>query len=104
MISTLEGSTYSVLVTNRKLNEFAAAFPCNGLDLESEYLFQFDARNGDLVEVTALRDGERPDDISEQEDGEALRVLSEDAGLTGAEQLGLRDVIAIRYGEAALAF
>lgn len=104
MISTLEGSTYSVLVTNGKLNEFAATFPCHGLDLDSEYLFQFDSRNGDLVDVTVLRDGERPDDVSEQEDGAALRVLSEDAGLTGAEQLGLRDVIAIRYGEPALAF
>lgn len=103
MISTLEGITYTVLVTNKELNDFASSFPCHGLDLDSEYLFEFDARNGDLVDITVLRDGVRPDAVREEEDREGLRALSEDATLTGAEELGLRDVIAIRYGQDALA-
>lgn len=103
MISTLEGNTYKVVVTNRELNEFAASFPCHGLNLDSEYSFEFDTRNGDLVDITVLRDRGVPDTIHEGEDGEALRVLAEDATLAGAEFLGLRDVIAIRFGQDAMA-
>jgi hypothetical protein len=103
MISTLEGRHFSVLVTNQEVNEFARNFPCHGLDLDAEYLFQFDVRNGDLVDITVLRDGEIPESPREDEDTEGLRVLSEDATLVGAEELGLRDVIGLRFGHEALA-
>jgi hypothetical protein len=103
MICTLQGATYSVLVPNDEVIKFAATWPCHGLDLDSEYLFDFDARNGDIVGTTVLRDGMRPDSVHDDEDGEALRALSEDAGLTGAEKLGLPDVIGMRFGEAAMA-
>jgi hypothetical protein len=103
MISTLSGIHYSVLVLNEEVINFAAAWPCHGLDLEAEYLFDFDSRNGDLVDVTVLRCGTRPDEMRGDENGEALRVLSDDASLAGAEELGLRDALAIRFGEAALA-
>ncbi len=103
MISTLSGVNYSVLVSNLEVIDFAASWPCHGLDLDAEYLFDFDSRNGDLVDVTVLRDGMRPDKTRDDEDGEALRALSEDAGLTGAEELGLRDILLIRFGEAAMA-
>jgi hypothetical protein len=103
MISTLQGVTYSVLVTNEEVIKFASSWPCHGLDLDAEYLFDFDARNGDIADITVLRSGLRPDTVQGDEDGEALRVLSEDAALTGAEELELRDVIFIRFGEPALA-
>lgn len=102
MISTLEGSCFSVTVTNAEVNSFAATWPCHNLDLDSEYVFQFDARNGDLIDLSALRDGVALDDVAEHEDGDALRVLSDDACLTGAEELGLRDVLAIRFGQDAV--
>ena len=99
MICTLEGTSYSVTVTSAEVISFAATWPCHGLDLDSEYVFQFDARNGDLVEVSALRDGIRLDDVTEDEDGSALGALCDDACLTGAEELGLRDVLGIRFGQ-----
>lgn len=102
MISTLERTSFSVTVTNAEVNSFAATWPCHGLDLDSEYVFQFDARNGDLIEVSALRNGVTPDDITENEDGQALGVLCDDACLTGADELGLRDVLAIRFGADAV--
>jgi hypothetical protein len=98
MICTLNGSCYTVTVTNAEVNAFARTYPCHGLDLDADYVFQFDARNGDLLEVSALRDGERLEDVTEEEDGGALSALSEDATLTGAEELGLRDVLGIRFG------
>jgi hypothetical protein len=103
MDCTLNGTTYEVLVTNAELITFAQSFPCHGLDLDSEYVFQFDSKNGDLVDLSVLRDGVRPESVSEEEDGEGLRCLSEDAGLAGAEQLGLQDVIAIRFSGALVA-
>lgn len=102
MICTLEGTTYTVLVTNKEVCEFAATWPCHGFDTDAEYQFQFDARNGDLIDIAALRDGINEDQIGEDEDGGWLAALSEDATLTGAEQLGLTDVIAIRYGDMSL--
>ncbi|NTF17767.1 hypothetical protein G6L37_05090 [Agrobacterium rubi] len=101
MISELFGSVYTVTVTSADVNTFAASFPCHGLDLDAEYVFEFDVRNGDLVAMSALRDGVKLDDVGEDEDGEGLRVLTEDAGLTGAEHLGLRDVLLIRFGQEA---
>lgn len=97
MICELHGSVYSVLVTNAEVCDFARSWPANRLDTNGEYLFQFDARNGDLVDVSAV-DGEGATrDILKEEDGDWLSALSDDATLVGAEQLGLVDVMAIRY-------
>lgn len=101
MISTLEGTCYTVLVTNKEVCDFASSWPCNRLDTDAEYQFQFDARNGDLIDICALRDGVTESRISKDEDGEWLAALSEDATLIGAEQLGLADVVAIRFGNLA---
>lgn len=102
MKSELKGGYYEVLVTNADLIKFADQFPCHGLDLDAEYVFLFDARNGDLVEMSALRDGMIPDCVTEEENGAGLVALGEDAGLTGAEQLGLQDVLAMKYTGALL--
>lgn len=99
MISSLSGSSYTVLITNREVREFSRAWPCNGLDTDAEYRFEFDARNGDLIDLCAMRDGITEDRISEEEDGSWMAALSEDATLVGAEALGLREVVAIRFGD-----
>jgi hypothetical protein len=97
MICELHGSVYTVLVTNAEVCEFARSWPANRLDTDGEYIFQFDARNGDLVDVSAMTDEGIARDILEDEDGDWLAALSNDATLVGAEALGLIDVVAIRY-------
>lgn len=101
MISELKGSVYQVLVTNSDVCEFARSWPCHGLDTDAQYLFEFDARNGDLISASALDENGVERDFFEGESGSALVALSEDATLTGAEQLNLVDVIAIRYPDLA---
>lgn len=99
MIATLEGSIYTVTATNRDVCDFAATWPCHGLDTDCEYVFQFSASTGDIVDVNAIRDSGQLEATAENEDGEALKALSEEAGRYGAEQLGLQDVLSIRYGD-----
>jgi len=93
MKAELAGSCYTVTAEPEDVASFTATWPCSGLDPDCSYRFEFSASNGDLVDVTASRDGKPVD----HEDGSALVALSEDAGRFGAEQLGLEDVLAIRW-------
>lgn len=97
MICELHGSVYTVTVTNAELCDFARSWPCSRFDTDGEYLFQYDVRNGDLVDLSAVSADGKERQIGEDEDGEWMAALSEEAGMVGADELGLRDVIAIRY-------
>lgn len=95
MRATLNGSFYTVVAEVDDVRGLASKWPCHGLNLDAEYTFEFSAGNGDIVDLSATEDGRAIG--TEDSDGEALRVLSEDAGRFGAEQLGLESVLAIRY-------
>lgn len=97
MHAELNGSTYTVTATSKDVCDFAAAWPCHGLDTDSEYVFEFSSANGDLVDLNALRAG-RLESLKDGEDGAALAALSEDACRAGAEQLGLNEIIAVHFG------
>lgn len=99
MISELHETVYTVHVTNAEVCAFARSWPCHNLDTDGEYLFEFDRRNGDLVAVDAVTPDGGLRQIAEEEDGGWLSALCDDAMLEGAEDLGLSDVIAIRYGD-----
>lgn len=99
MICELHGSVYTVTVTNAELCDFARSWPANRFDTDGEYLFQYDARNGDLVDLSAVSADGMEREIGEEEDGDWMAALSEEAGMVGAETLGLRDVMAVRYPE-----
>jgi hypothetical protein len=77
---------------------FARRWPCHNFDLDAEYVFEFDANNGDLVDVDKYIDGKYtvPE---ETEDGPEFVALSEDACEFGARELGLSSVLEIRFGE-----
>lgn len=61
------GCFHSVRVTRREVEAFKRSWPCSGLP-ERSFWFQFDKRNGDLV------------DLSPSEyDGADLLALSQDA-------------------------
>lgn len=98
MKAVLKGSHYSVTVPIDELLMFAKQWPCHNLDLDAEYVFECDARNGDLVEIGKFVDGGYVS-TDDAEDGPALLALSEEAGEFGARDLNLTDVLAIRYGE-----
>lgn len=99
MIATLGNSTYSVVATVDDVRAFAASWPCSGLDLDCGFLFEFSASNGDLVDLEVVRDGKAVPH-EEGDDGAALAAMSEDACRFGAEELGLKDVLAIHFGDA----
>ncbi len=65
------GCFYSVAVSRAEVEAFKATWPCSGLP-DRAIWFQFDKRNGDLVDI-------RPSDI----DGEDLLALSHDAQAYG---------------------
>lgn len=68
------GSCYNVQVSKAEVEAFKAKWPCS--DFPSRAItFQFDKRNGDLVDIW-------PD--SSKFDGPALVALSEDAQAFGA--------------------
>lgn len=90
------GAEYSVSVDKDDVVAFMRSWPCSGLDADASYRFVFSASNGDLVDLTVTR-GDGHVDTTESEDGPALLALSEDAGRFGAEELGLEEVIAIRF-------
>jgi len=95
MQAEMKGGNYRVVVDESEVAEFMKSWPASGLDRETEYTFEFSAMNGDLVDIEARSENELRS-LHEDEGGEALRVLSEDAGKFGALELGLDDVIAIR--------
>lgn len=94
MRASLSGSYYTVVAGTDDIRGLAEQWPCHGLNLDAEYAFEFSAKNGDLVDVTATEDG-KPFDADD--DGGALAALCDDAGRFGAEHLALDDVLAIRY-------
>ena len=94
-------SSYTVVVDVEDVRAFAASWPCSGLDTDASYGFTFSSGNGDLVDTEMTVDGRTTD--TSGSDGPALAALSEDAGLFGARELGLEDVLAIRYPDVASA-
>jgi len=75
------GCFYTVTVTTREVEAFARRWPCSGLRARP-VTFQFEKRNGDLVDSNDQQQHPRAD-------GAALVALSEDAGRYGAERLKL---------------
>lgn len=96
MEATLNGTVYTVLVSNAEVCDFASQWPGHHFDTDAEYIFEFEVRNSDLVDLNAVRDGVAVP-TEEDEDGPEFVAMSEDAGKFGAETLNLEDVIAIRY-------
>ena len=79
------GCFFTVLCTESDVAQFAATWPCFG-DVKT-YWFQFDKRNGDLVDTNHLES---------DANGSAIAALSLDAMAYGARRLRLRDVLAQR--------
>ena len=74
------GCFYSVTVTRAEVESFKDQWPCNGLP-ERAIWFQFDKRNGDLVDM-------RPSNLEERgADGGAVLALSQDAQAFGKAQI-----------------
>lgn len=66
------GCFYSVTVSRRDVEDFKEQWPCNGMPSRSIW-FQFDKRNGDLVDMVPSNWEERG------ADGSAMLALIEDA-------------------------
>jgi hypothetical protein len=73
------GCYYSVSVSQVEVATFNRRWPCSSLP-ERSIAFQFDKRNGDLVDIW-------PD--SDKVDGPEALALSQDAQAYGRKQLGL---------------
>lgn len=76
-----QGAFFSVAVSEDAIYEWCKRWPASGLRGLKGVTFQFDKRNGDLVDVT-YRNG-----TSEDWDGPALLALSEDAQEAGMRRL-----------------
>lgn len=70
------GCFYSVSVSRSEVISFKSKWPCSGLP-DRAHWFQFDRRNGDLVDLTPNR-----------HDGPALLALSQDAQEWAIKQMG----------------
>jgi hypothetical protein len=90
MKAELFGTSYSVRLDMRDVDSFAERWPCYGERREVE--FQFDARNGDLIDGPAE---------SDSTDERGLVALANDACLAGAIALRLDSVAEMRrvYGD-----
>ena len=75
------GSYYSVTVSRREVSDFAERWPCCALP-DSSITFQFDKRNGDLIDITPYR-------IADRVDGPEGLALSHDAQAYGRQRLNL---------------
>lgn len=76
------GSLFSVSVSADDVDSFKEQWPCNGMPSRPIW-FQFDKRNGDLVDM-------RPSNWEEQgADGSAMLALSQDAQNYGIKRLKL---------------
>lgn len=67
------GSYYTVQVSKREVEQFKASYPCSGLP-DRAIWFQFDKRNGDLVDMPSW---------ASRYDGSGLLALSQDAQAFG---------------------
>lgn len=74
------GSTFRVAVSSQEVQDFRAKWPCSGLSTKNGIAFEYDKRNGDLVDVRH----------SDSEDGAALAALSHDAQAYGERRLGIK--------------
>lgn len=72
------GCFYSVKVSAREVENFKDSWPCSALP-SCAFWFQFDRRNGDLVDM-------RPNEY----DGEDLLALSQDAQEFGKKSLSIQ--------------
>lgn len=77
------GDFYTVAVYAREVANFNDKWPGSSLPRGRSISFQFDKRNGDLVDIM-------PYDIADQVDGPEAVALSQDAQKYGREKLGLR--------------
>lgn len=76
MIVKTSGTFFRVRVSRKEVSDFRANWPCSRLP-DRAITFEFDARNGDLVDVT---DGV---------DGDDALALSYDAQAYGERMLGI---------------
>ena len=78
MLVTKQAGWVLVRVTGDDTTEFNHSWPCSNIPNGTDILFELDARNGDLVNITMhLEDGQYVD--SADYDGAALLALSHDA-------------------------
>ena len=91
MKAELNGTSYSVALDESDVLQWAERWPCYGE--RRPLAFEYDARNGDLIDVQ----GDNSDN-----DELGIVALANDAGLAGALALGLLEVVAMRstYGDA----
>lgn len=76
------GCFYSVQLNCQDVANFKAQWPCNGMP-DKPIWFQFDKRNGDLVDM-------KPSNWEEYgADGSAMAALSQDAQTYGKSRLKL---------------
>ena len=73
------GAYFTVTVTAVEVRKFKATWPCSGLP-GTRIWFQFDKRNGDLVDIG-------PYHYAHRIDGPAAAALSQDAQRYGAARL-----------------
>lgn len=87
MLAHSQGGFITVRVSGEEVNAFRRRFPCSGIPENSSFEFEFDSRNGDLVNIIlwlnpdglyADYQGEYAD--SAEYDGAGLLALSHDAG------------------------
>lgn len=74
------GSLFSCTVSSQDISRFKETWPCSGLVCRNTW-FQFDKRNGDLVEI----EPQQPDSA----DGSAVLALCQDAQNYAAKKLKL---------------
>ena len=78
------GCLYSTQCTSRDVDKFKSQWTCNGMPTAAIW-FQFDKRNGDLVDM-------KPSNWEERgADGSAMVALSQDAQTYAKRKLGLPD-------------
>ena len=79
------GCFYSVAVSADEVSAFKASWPCSGMPSQRGIWFQFDKRNGDLVDM-------KPNNWEERgADGSAMLALASDAQEYGKRRLQLED-------------
>lgn len=79
------GSFFTVCASCDDVERFAERWPCSGFRYGDSVAFQFDKRNGDLVDMIYRNGGRRADDA--RVDGGAMLALSHDCQAYGAKRL-----------------
>jgi hypothetical protein len=105
MDAAMACDAYSVVAHEDDVEAVRRRWPGADIPEGRSYRFEFSARKGDLLEVTRYVWGEPDhgpfmvgsDEEGIEVDGPAELAVSEEAGRFGAENLGLDDLIALRY-------